>query len=211
MASLDRVISDVGSQIPKLVLLAVVVAVLLPATNYSINLSNPTPSQLLVAISIGVFSSTLCLWLMDAVGVLTFRSEWVSRGIYGAAIVSILSTGVGVSHGALSERKYQYEGKWEVLIGFKGELISGSNVVLSYSTRAETYWGYSQPTPIYVKEKPTAIEILDLDISGKKITYQLYYPGGSSIYQLPIEISNNGKNIYSTKENDHALSLSRPK
>src|SRR5258708_1191620 len=85
-----------GQQLPRLALMAVVVAVLVPAVNYSVHLTDPTPAQLLVAICIGVFSSVLCLWILDAVNVLRFRSEWVARSIWTAAIVSVLGTGVGV-------------------------------------------------------------------------------------------------------------------
>ena len=109
MAGTDKQIEGIGRQLPRLTLMAVVIAVLMPAANYSLRLSDPTPSQLLVAISIGVFSSVVCLWLLDAVSILRFRSEWVSRSVWGAAIVSILGTGVGVFQGAFAERKYPYE------------------------------------------------------------------------------------------------------
>ena len=107
---------EIPLTLPTMVLVVMVMAVLLPSASYSFSLNDPTPAELLVAICIGVFSSTVCLWILDAVSVLRFRSEWVSRGVWGAAIVSILGTGVGVFQGALAERKYLYEGAWTVRV-----------------------------------------------------------------------------------------------
>ena len=216
MASFGEQIADIGKQIPGLVLLAIVVAVLLPAAKYSSNLTDPTPSQLLVAISIGVFSSTLCLWLMDAVGVLAFRSEWVSRGVWGAAVVSILSTGVGVFQGALAERKYQLEGKWEARVISKESDIYLTEVplVLSYSTSADTYWGYSKTlvTSQQEERKPISIDVIDLNIDALKITYRLRYLNGKEeIYEQPIKLGEKRKNIYSEVPNGASFTLSRPK
>jgi hypothetical protein len=92
-------------------LLLMLASVLLPSAYYSYHLKDPTASQLLIAICIGLFSSLLFLWIMDAVSILRFRAEWVSKSVYGAAIVSILGTSVGVYQQAFSENKYPYEGR----------------------------------------------------------------------------------------------------
>ena len=216
MASIGDQIGDIGNQIPKIVLLAIVVAVLLPAANYSLNLIDPTPSQLLVAISIGVFSSTLCLWLMDAVSVLKFRSEWVSRGVWGAAIVSILSTGVGVFQGALSERKYQFEGKWEARFISKESGVSLAEVPLNltYSISAETYWGFSKTliAPRQEESQPISIEIIDLNFDSSIIVYKLkYLTGAEEIYEQPFDLGTKRKHINSSTSSGVSFTLSRPK
>ena len=147
MAEIAKQIEGFGRQIPRLSLMVVVVAVLMPAVNYSLRLSDPTPSQLLVAICIGVFSSVICLWLLDAVSILRFRSEWVSRSVWGAAIVPILGTGVGVFQGAFAERKYPYEGQWLVRVYSPSEnaFVAERQAVLIYSQSTESYWGDRTP------------------------------------------------------------------
>jgi len=122
----------------------IVGAVLLPAARYSFGLSAPQPSELIVAICIAVFSSLLCLWLLDVSGVFPFRSAWVSRSVYGAAVVAILGTSVGVYQGAFSDRKHPLEGAWDVQVSDKdGVVIAHRNVVLIHSESSDDYWGYS--------------------------------------------------------------------
>ena len=93
--------------------------ILIPSVVYSLNLKDPTPAELLIAICIALFSSVLFLWILDATSVLRFRSEWIGKSIYGAAIASIIGTSVAVYSDAFSERKYPYEGRWEISISSK--------------------------------------------------------------------------------------------
>src|SRR5438046_1468148 len=83
-------------RIPGLALQIMLVGILFPTAIYAFNLRNPTPAQLLVAICMSLFSAVIFLWILDATSVLRFRSEWVSRSVYGAAIVSVLGTSVAV-------------------------------------------------------------------------------------------------------------------
>ena len=96
--------------LPNVALLFMLMGVLMPSVIYSVNLRTPTPAELLIAICIALFSSVLFLWIMDATSVLKFRSEWISKSVYGAAIASILGTSVAVYTDVLVERKYPYEG-----------------------------------------------------------------------------------------------------
>jgi hypothetical protein len=131
-----------------IVITLIVAAVLLPAARYSFGLVSPKPSELIVAICIAVFSSLLCLWLLDVTGVFPFRSVWVSRSVYGAAVVAILGTTVGVYQGAFSDRKYPLEGAWEVELADKeGVVFAHKNVMLIHSESSDDYWGYSDFTP----------------------------------------------------------------
>lgn len=102
--------------LPNVALLLMMVAIILPAVNYSLWLKNPTPSELLVAICIALFSSVVFLWILDVTGVLPFKSGWVSKSVYGAAIASVLGTSVAVYSEYFSQRKHPYEGKWELTI-----------------------------------------------------------------------------------------------
>jgi hypothetical protein len=92
-----------------------------------------------------LFSAVLFLWILDATSILPFRSPWVSRSVYGAAIVSVLGTSVAVYRDAFASSKYPYEGLWEVTISESGQTtpISQHRLLLGYSTSAETYWGFS--------------------------------------------------------------------
>lgn len=132
----------------KAVVTLIVFAVLFPAMRYSVGLSAPQPAELIVAICIAVFSSLLCLWLLDVTGVFPFRSVWVSRAVYGAAVLSILGTSAGVYQGAFSDRKYPLEGDWTVRVADQsGKVLAKRTVVLIHSERADTYWGYSDYDP----------------------------------------------------------------
>ena len=68
MSDLKTPLSSVRvMKISELTLMGVVVSIMMPAANYSVRLHDPTPPQLLVAICIAVFSSVVCLWILDAV------------------------------------------------------------------------------------------------------------------------------------------------
>lgn len=182
MSEMLKTVEDLGRQIPRLTLMLVVVAVLMPATKYSIDLRDPTPPQLLVAICIGIFSSVICLWLLDAVSILRFRSEWVSRSVWGAAIVAILGTGVGVFQGAFADRKYPYEGPWQVRVHstVEDDFVVERQAVLTYSQSTESYWGYSdtvlpaQPDP----KKAISAEVVQFTPVDPRITLRLVYSDG---------------------------------
>ena len=178
-------IKGVGEQLPRLALLAVIVAVLMPAANYSYRLSDPTPAKLLVAICIGVFSSVVCLWILDAVAILRFRSEWVARSVWGAAIASILGTGVGVFHGALAERQYPFEGTWMVRVYSPADkaFLAERQAVIMYSQSAKIYWGYSEasyPSPENAKVA-VASEIVEFDPKKPHIVLRLLFADGKQI------------------------------
>jgi hypothetical protein len=140
-----RVIS-ITKNVAGIALLLMLASVLLPSAYYSYHLKDPTPSQLLVAICIGVFSSVVFLWILDAVSILNFRAEWISKSVYGVAIVSILGTSAGVYKDAFSESKYPYEGRWNLQVfdqERREDVFTDSTVALVYSVQSETYWGYS--------------------------------------------------------------------
>jgi hypothetical protein len=204
-------------QLPRLTLAAVVFAVLVPAVNYSIHLSDPTPSQLLVAICIGVFSSVVCLWILDAVSVLTFRSKWVARSIWTAAIVSILGTGVGIFQGALAERKYPYEGAWVVRVysPVNKSFVAERQAVLIYSQSTDSYWGYSE-TSIATPPDPNksiSVEVVAFDPKKPRVTLRLLFADGKqTILEQGLTSEQKGIRFLSgATGTDIAITLSRPR
>src|ERR1022692_5321363 len=100
-----------GLKISEMALLLMLFGILVPAAFYAFKLRDPTPPQLLVAICISLFSSVVFLWILDSTSILRFRSEWVSRSVYGAAIVSVLGTSVAVYKDAFAAKAYPYEGR----------------------------------------------------------------------------------------------------
>jgi hypothetical protein len=118
--------------------------IVVPTFLYSTQLREPTPAKLLVAICISLFSGVVFLWILDATAILRFRAEWIGKSVYGAAIVSVLGTSVAVYKNAFSERQYQYEGEWHIIIkplNMQTEsLIADHKIVLIYSQSADTYW-----------------------------------------------------------------------
>ena len=134
--------------VPTLALGLMLVGVLLPSAMYSFRLHDPTPAELLIAICIGLFSSVVFLWILDAISILRFRAEWVSKSIYGAAIVSVLGTSVAVYKDAFATRKYPYEGLWELQITSWHQMADLSlPIVFTYSEGSGAYWGYSEYRP----------------------------------------------------------------
>lgn len=132
-------------QIPALAVSLMLVAILVPSVKYSFSLNDPTPPEILVAISIGLFASVLFLWILDATSILPFRAPWISKSVYGAAIVSILGTSVGVYKDFFAERKHPFEGEWILTImeDKKSEPLANQSLILMYSESADFYWGYS--------------------------------------------------------------------
>jgi hypothetical protein len=182
MPEVTTSVQRLGRQIPQMTLMAVVIAVLMPAANYSLRLNDPTPAQLLVAICIGVFSSVVCLWILDSVALLKFRSEWVARSVWTAAIVSVLGTGVGVFQGAFAERKYPYEGPWLVRIYSPASksFVAEHNAVMIYSQSNESYWGYSEtslPTPAQ-PERAISTEIVSFNAKKPRVTLRMLFADG---------------------------------
>ena len=82
--------------IPEMALLLMLAGILLPTALYSFRLQSPSAPELLVAVSVALFASVLFLWILDATDIMPFRAPWISKSVYGAAIVSILGTSVAV-------------------------------------------------------------------------------------------------------------------
>lgn len=203
--------------IPTIAIIMMLVGILLPSVMYSFNLSEPTPSQLLIAISISLFSSVIFLWILDATDILRFRAEWVSKSIYGAAIVSVLSTSVAVYKDAFTERKYIYEGRWEISVMNPGakEYLSHHSIVLSYSENADTYWGYSN-YDIHKKGKEKEsvwVNVLDFDPKKNLIRLRIILGDGNDlVIKSELKGSRGGKLFESSnpKETD-IVRMSRTK
>lgn len=216
MATSTDPMARLGRQIPQLTLMFVVIAVLAPAVNYSIRLNNPTPPQLLVAICIGVFSSVVCLWLLDAVSLLRFRSDWVARSVWAAAIASILGTGVGVFGGAFAERRYPFEGPWFVRVYSATDkmFIAEPQAVLTYREPTESYWGFSQVSLLTPANpsKAISVEVKDFEPSKPHITLSLLFANGNEIV-LDQDLVNDQRGARfktAATGTDMTISLSRP-
>lgn len=131
--------------IASLALLLMLAGILLPTAKFAFGLNEPTPAQLLVGVCMAMFSAVLFLWILDSTSILPFRSAWVSRSVYGAAIVSILGTSVAVYRDAFAESKYPYDGQWQITVWQTGQAapVAQHRLLLSYSKPAEVYWGFS--------------------------------------------------------------------
>lgn len=184
--------------LPNIALLFMLAGVLIPSVIYSVNLKDPTPAELLVAICIALFSSVLFLWIMDATSVLRFRSEWVSKSIYGAAIASIIGTSVAVYSDVFAERKYPYEGRWDLSISLTEpdpSMIRHSAAII-FSETAETYWGYSnyKPTTENMTGKSSWVNIEDFNPKDGRIKFEIVSNGNSrKSYDLKIKQERHGK------------------
>jgi len=210
-------VERLGRQIPQLTLMAVVIAVLMPAASYSIRLNDPTPAQLLVAICIGVFSSVVCLWILDAVGLLRFRSEWVARSVWSAAIIAVLGTGVGVFQGAFADRKYPYEGPWVIRVYSPRDksFVAERQAVLTYSQSAGFYWGYSEASLVTPDNSNKAIsaEVVAFDPTKPNVTVRLLFLDGTqTVIEQGLTSEQKGARFQApSSETELSVTLSRPR
>jgi hypothetical protein len=201
--------------LPGLALMLMLASVLLPAAYYSYHLKDPRPSQLLVAICIGVFSSVVFLWILDSVAILQFRSSWVSRSVYGLAIASILGTSVGVYKDAFSDAKYPYEGRWEVLLinPKDGREIAHKTVALVYSERSDTYWGNSdyEPLPTDSAARAAWLGVNDFNPKEKRAVLN-WYSGAGEKFAADIRVDSEraGRLFVGKMDDQTTVRISRP-
>jgi hypothetical protein len=182
--------------------------ILVPPLIYSVNLfsKSTTADEIIVAISIGVFASVVYLWILDATGILSFKSEWVSKTVYGAAIASILGTSAAVYQGYFVGDKHPYRGAWELT--YEQSVYKAS---ISYSNNAETYWGY---TEVAYGWNDTlwfdSIEIIDFNPEEKIIVIRHVSSGNKQREEkIPIQIKRNGKLIESNNSGGNLFRLKR--
>jgi hypothetical protein len=197
-------------KIPGTAVTLIMAAILLPAVMNAMRLASgrPTPADLLVAICISLFSGVIFLWILDAVSILKFRSEWLSKSVYGAAIVSVLGTSVAVYKDYFATRKYIYEAPWALEYTEK-DYLKRAQMIILYSDHAGAYWGYSDFDSSDQKgDDPIVwIKIDELDPTAKEIMLQLYRKSGKTqVEKYPLTIERDNKLIIS----DDKLRLSRP-
>jgi hypothetical protein len=179
-----REIAGTKQKLTQTALLLMLVGILLPAAAYSFRLNKPTPSELLVAISVGLFSSVLFLWILDATSLLTFRASWMSKAIYGAAIVSVLGTSVGVYKDYFQSSKYPYDGVWHLSLKRSADAEPIECLLLvAYSRNAEKYWGYSNLATTLNTENKTKVtywfELIDYVPEESKARFRVVGSDGS--------------------------------
>jgi hypothetical protein len=203
------------AQVPGIALTLMLIGILLPTAFYSFRLSqsSPTAADLLVAVCIALFSSVLFLWIMDATSILPFRAQWISKSVYGAAIVSILGTSVGVYKNFFNSSKYPFDGAWQVILTSKADPTHPTEflVVLTYSEAAAGYWGYSNVVATS-HERMLWAEVTDF--APEERTFELRATNGEGtqiVYRWPIKSSRKGRLFESEKESsDLSLELRRP-
>ena len=172
--------------IPTIAFGMMLVGILLPTTMFSLSLRNPSPTDLLIAICMALFSAVVFLWILDATSLLRFRAEWVSKSIYGAAVVSVLGTSVAVYKEAFSDRKYPYEGRWDIQItsNDQPQPIANNHLIMMYSTAAETYWGFSDYTPRNALFSVASwIKINEFDNKSGRITISYFSKNNQGVFQ----------------------------
>jgi hypothetical protein len=202
-----------GLRISEMALLLMLAGILFPAATYSYKLHDPTPAQLLVAICITLFSGVVFLWILDATSVIRFRSEWVSRSIYGAAIVSVLGTSVAVYKDAFGARPYPYEGRWQLVVlqPPANKILANHNLLLIFSESAGEYWGYSELAPKdSSSDKAAWVEVLDFTPQDRNLKLRLVSQTGSETI-IQSKLVAIGKSLRSEASANYQIDLSRVK
>jgi hypothetical protein len=204
-----------GKDVPSLALTLMLAGVVLPSVFYSYRLIDPTPSELLVAICIALFSSIVFLWILDAVSILRFRSEWVSRSIYGAAIASVLGTSVAVYKDAFTTRKYSYEGGWQLQITPQTQAADVSlPILLMFSEQSDVYWGYSEFHPSKDPEGTVWVQVTAFAPKGVKANVSIRLISSSGREKIvsaeDLKSEHKGKLFYGLLNDGSKIRLSRP-
>jgi hypothetical protein len=215
---------NVGGQhfsLPGLALIVIAVGILFPSVAYSLRLTDPTPSQLVVAICIALFSASVFLWILDATSVLRFRADWISKAVYSAAIASVLSTSALVYKNAFG-RQYPYEGAWELTIGSKADslgrqrYVSVKPVILAYSESSERYAGYSNYNPGTADDlkNPTSVAWIEVESftpnDGKLRMLLMSYDNSVAWVEGTVKLLRHGALLEGSGASD-TLRLERPK
>ncbi len=204
-----------GLKISEMALGLMLLGILVPAAFYAFRLHDPTPPQLLVAICISLFSSVVFLWILDSTSILRFRSEWVSRSVYGAAIVSVLGTSVAVYKDAFATKAYPYEGRWQVTVSdpTSNKLIANHSVVLSFSDSAGEYWGYSEFIPASSPSDRAAwVEVLSfLPDDGSLILRLVSQSGSETVIHAQLAEIRPKKMLKSKASDKYLIEFSRGK
>lgn len=83
-------------------------------------LRRSSAEDICIGVCLNVFAVTLCLWLLDACGVMPLTRSWMSTAIWTAAISSILPVGVSF-FSKLKTRASSppYQGKWQAMIEYE--------------------------------------------------------------------------------------------
>jgi hypothetical protein len=192
--------------IPTIALGLMGAGILLPSAKYSLDLNKPSPAEILVAICIALFSGLLFLWILDATGILSFRSEWVSRSVYGAAVVSILGTSVGVYKDAFSPIRGPLEGRWDLLIKpAEAQTYEKYALLLSFSSNARTYGGYSR---FEASADIVAVEVTDFDPTSQNLTLTMFAKTGERLSKN-LHLTNAGTNRFASSSTGFSMRLSR--
>lgn len=140
----------------------------------------------------------------------------MSKSVYGAAIVSVLGTSVAVYKDFFSDRKYLYEGKWELTIQKKdADTYMGRFAVsMNYSENAGSYWGFSNFCVSCKEndEKLVWLEIMSFDEKTPGISLQAIQGNGSDfVIQTALEEKTSGKKFVSLPDSEYRVRLYRPK
>jgi hypothetical protein len=171
-----------------------------------------TPRLGVVIICTVVFAFVLGLWALDASQILPFQSPWLRRGIWAAAIASILASGAAVYKEFAAGNSIPYSGTWSYSVthtytraetrpsgGFAwSRTRSEGQMVMGWSYAQQVYKGMSRARFYGEDNKPELIgdywEITSFSPQTGLLTAVYHRSGAPPIeYRLKvIEMSEDG-------------------
>ncbi|HEY8095767.1 MAG TPA: hypothetical protein VIE65_06680 [Methylobacter sp.] len=109
-------IGKYGSSLLAIVLtICLAAGILFPPIIYAFGHWPRSASDVVVNISVCLFSSVVYLWTLHAISIITFRDTWMGKAIFGAAITGILGTSAMIYRSQLlSSDSYPLSGKWNL-------------------------------------------------------------------------------------------------
>jgi len=208
MNDTERIIYSRIPVIALAALLLMLAAILFPALLFSFHLffSPSRTTDIILAVSIATFASVVYLWILDATSILTFRTPWLSKSIWGIAIASILSTSASIYTGSFKEVKYPYQGVWEFTY-IQSSVRLNFPVVISYSEGSGTYQGFTGVQQLNSNYKffnirtdvpqYMSIEIADLNPEKGYIIFRRHINDQTIEFSRSLDIARDGRLIES--------------
>jgi hypothetical protein len=139
-------IGNYGASLLAIVLtICLAAGILFPPIIYALSHWPRSASDVVVNISVCLFSSVVYMWTLHAISIITFRDTWMGKAIFTTAITSILGTSVMIYKDQLSSEHYPLSGKWGVdlkrIIDDNNNCVWSGDIIIAHNISSDSYIG----------------------------------------------------------------------
>jgi len=180
----------------------------------------PDLPRIAAAYSVMFCAAVSAIWLLDSIGFVRFRYEWVSKAVWRTAIASLLLTGISIyrtepdlaARGDASE----LEGQWLITLSrpTEGYILNRVPVLLWYSPTSKAYFGYSGTVRDAVVGVH-AVELVELNPERKTLELVLHASDDTKIRASEFVLAPDRRSISATSgltgsRSEFLVTLNRP-